>query len=98
MMEHKPVTVVACIKERVAGSSCAERGGVALADAVEQELARQGLPIGVKRILCLGQCEQGPNLRIAPGGAFFHRMTMDRLGEVVEAARAAYETARDQAP
>ncbi len=93
-----PVTVVVCVKERVSGSSCAGSGGVALADAVERELARQELPIGVKRIFCLGQCEQGPNLRIAPGGAFFRRMTMARLGEVVEAARVAYEQARDQAP
>ncbi|MEO5363885.1 MAG: (2Fe-2S) ferredoxin domain-containing protein [Magnetococcus sp. DMHC-8] len=83
-------TVIACIQERSAARpSCAGRGGVQLADRLEQALAAQGLAAPVERIACFGRCDEGPNLRIAPGGAFFTGMTPERLDEVVAAVRTA---------
>ena len=83
-------TVVVCVKERSAGRpSCGRRGGSQFADSLEGALAEQGLKVPVERILCFGRCNQGPVMRIAPGGAFFVGMTQERLGEVVAAAQAA---------
>ncbi|NGZ06834.1 MAG: (2Fe-2S) ferredoxin domain-containing protein [Magnetococcales bacterium] len=83
-------SVVVCIKDRFgSAASCAAGGGVALADLLEQELARQGLAVPVKRLLCFGRCNEGPNIRIAPGGAFFTAMSRERLPEVVAAVQAA---------
>ncbi|MBF0628202.1 MAG: (2Fe-2S) ferredoxin domain-containing protein [Magnetococcales bacterium] len=80
-------SVVVCIKDRVgAAPSCAQGGGVELANLLERELAPLEVP--VKRLLCFGRCNEGPNVRIAPGGAFFTRMDRERVGEVVEAVRA----------
>jgi (2Fe-2S) ferredoxin len=54
-----------------------------MADELEQQLADEGLSIEVKRVECLGQCERGPNLRIAPGGCFYHQFTMDDMPKVI---------------
>jgi (2Fe-2S) ferredoxin len=43
----------------------------------------------VKRLMCFGRCNEGPNIRVAPGGAFFTRMNRERLDEVIEAVRVA---------
>ena len=83
-------TAMVCVKERSADRpSCAHRGGVQLADNLDVELATHGLDVPVERILCFGHCNEGPVMRIAPGGTFFTRMTQERLGEVVSAARSA---------
>ena len=83
-------TVVVCVKERFADRpSCGQRGGEQLADGLEKAFSGEGLAIPVERICCFGRCKEGPNVRIAPGGAFFTGMTQDRLDEVVTAARSA---------
>ncbi len=76
-------SVVVCINRRYGSPSCAARGGVELADELERQLAELGLAVPVQRVECLGQCEQGPNMRIAPGGLFFHEVTMDDLPVVI---------------
>ena len=71
---HDTVVMV-CVNERFSGRpSCAQRGGIQLADGMEKELSAQGLEVPVERILCFGRCNEGPVMRIAPGGAFFTGM------------------------
>ena len=41
--------------------------------ALKERMAARGEDIPIQEILCFGRCEQGANLRIVPGGAFFHR-------------------------
>jgi NADH:ubiquinone oxidoreductase subunit E len=80
-------TVMVCVNERFSGRpSCGGSGGAQLADGLEHELSAQGLEVPVERVLCFGRCNEGPVMRIAPGGAFFTGMTQERLGEVVSAA------------
>lgn len=78
-------SVVLCIKNRfkLNSRSCAGSGSEAMADELERLLAETGLGIEVKRVKCLGQCEHGPNLRIAPGGRFYHQLSMEDLPEVI---------------
>ena len=78
-------SIIICINRRYGLSkpSCAGHGSLELADELERLLGEAKLEIPVKRIECLGDCEQGPNLRIAPGGRFFHGVSMGDLPEVI---------------
>lgn len=78
-------SIIICTNRRygVNSASCAERGSLELADELERLLDEAGLAIPVLRIRCLGHCEQGPNLRIAPGGRFFHGVKRGDLAEVI---------------
>jgi hemerythrin-like metal-binding protein len=74
-----------CVQEHFANRpSCAQRGGEQLADALERRLAAHSLEVDVERMYCFGRCQEGPNMRIAPGNIFFSKMTQERLGEVVD--------------
>ena len=86
------VSIVICINRRygVGSASCAERGSVELADELERLLEEAGLVIPVQRIRCLGHCEQGPNLRIAPGGRFFHGVKRGDLPRIIAEIKGQY--------
>ena len=72
-----------CVNRRIGKPACA---GAAIADALEVELRQRQLAIPVERIVCLGACEQGPNVRLAPGGRFYHQVTVAGIAELVDDA------------
>ena len=82
-------SIVICVNRRLhAGNpSCAASGSEEIADLLEQRLADEGMAVSVERIYCFGQCDKGPNLRIAPGGRFFHHVTVDDIPALIEALR-----------
>jgi NADH:ubiquinone oxidoreductase subunit E len=86
---QKNLSIVVCTNRRygVDSPSCAASGGVAIASQLEVELREAGLAVEVRRIECLGQCERGPNLRIAPGGEFFYEMTLEQIPQVIDRLR-----------
>ena len=69
----RPTSLVICVNHRFASDkpSCAGQGSVAIAGALEREIARRRIRIRVERIECLGMCLEGPSMRVAPGGRFF---------------------------
>lgn len=69
-----PYFIVVCVNRRYGlnSPSCAASGAVDLAVELERQLAEVHLSIEVRRVECLGQCARGPNLRITPGGSFYH--------------------------
>jgi len=76
-----PNALVVCVNLRLRADapSCAARGGIAIADALEHGVTARNLNVAVERICCLGLCTQGPNIRLAPGGAFYSEVS---LGDV----------------
>ncbi len=75
-----------CIHTRASGRpACADRGSQELALALEKEIAQRGLQVPLERILCLGCCDQGPNMRIAPGREFFHHVTSADIPTIIDA-------------
>ena len=72
-----------CVNQRIGKPACA---GAAIADALETELRQRQLAFPVERIVCLGACDQGPNVRLAPGGRFYHQVTVARITELVDDA------------
>ncbi len=66
-----------CINRRLASDapSCGARGSQRLAALLEQGLAERGLALTLRRVHCLGRCEDGPNVRITPDGECFSGVT-----------------------
>ncbi len=77
--------LIICINRRLnpRQPSCAARGAEALAERLEQAL--DGF-VEIERVNCLGECETGPNMRLAPGGPFFRGVDEGSLDEVIAAA------------
>jgi (2Fe-2S) ferredoxin len=50
-------------------------------------IATENLAIPVVRRECLGRCEEGPVMRIAPAGPFFTDIDEHTLPNIVEALR-----------
>ncbi len=70
------IHVLVCTNERPAGNpkgSCAERGSVAVFDALKQEAARQGVAgkVLVNRTNCLKPCAFGPTVVVHPRGDWY---------------------------
>lgn len=78
--------LIICINRRNGphSPSCAARGSEALAERLEQALAGC---VEIERVHCLGECESGPNMRLAPGGPLFQGVNEKMLDKVIEAAR-----------
>ena len=65
--------MIVCINERLGSGqrSCAGSGSLDLIARLEALIAAAGLEVPIVRRECLGRCEEGPVMRIAPGGPFF---------------------------
>ena len=78
--------ILVCVNRRANPwqPSCAARGGEAIAEALEAAVAARSLPVTITRIHCLGRCDHGPNLRIAPAGPFHHHVRPEDLPGILE--------------
>ncbi len=81
-----PETVLVCVNRRFRGDqpSCAQRGSVEIAEALERGIEERGINIKIERIICLGQCTKGPTLRFAPGGRFNLGTSLDDVPRVLD--------------
>jgi len=85
--DDSPTKLLICINRRYGAgeSSCAARGSEGVADAIERGIAERGIDLAVERICCFGKCQHGPNMRLAPGGAFFMGVGPERVSEALDA-------------
>jgi (2Fe-2S) ferredoxin len=83
--DSKLTTLVVCINRRMAADipSCAARGSLERAEALERGVALRRIDVKVERLRCLGLCDVGPNLRLVPGGSFFSRVGAEDIPEVL---------------
>ncbi len=84
------VTVTVCVNRRptIGGltmASCGARGSEALAQAVEFGLAERKLRVQFATIRCLGLCEKGPNIRLAPSNSWFQQVAIADVPAVLDA-------------
>lgn len=85
-------TIIVCVNHRTNPNqpSCGARGGIEIADLVEAEISRLGLNIRMERFKCLGFCDRGPNLKIAPDGGFIYGAKPEDIPRLIrEVANAA---------
>jgi len=83
---QKPQRLLVCINRRfqVDRPSCASRGSEVLAKAVEAGIAERNINVDVEHVVCLGQCPNGPAMRLAPGGQFFLGISENNVPQVLE--------------
>ncbi len=82
----KEKRVYVCINKR-GGKACIGPKSREVFRALRQrarERAEQGGdPVEVERIVCMGYCGQGPNVKIH-GGRFFHEVDPDKVDEILD--------------
>lgn len=67
---------------RLPAGSCAAGGSVAIAQELARRLAEAGCNLPIEGIDCFGRCEQGPVLRLAPGGPFHDQVDKQPIDEL----------------
>jgi len=85
-----PVRLVVCVNERLGTGqkSCVGSGNLDYIASIRQLIEDNGLDVPIIERECLGKCEQGPIMRIAPGGKFFTEINQSSLIEIVEELKA----------
>ncbi len=70
----------------VCATGCSAVGSLAVANALEAEIARLDLSdtVAVKRTGCHGFCEQGPMVVIRPPGIFYAHVEAEDAAEIIE--------------
>ena len=81
--------LVVCVNERLgyAQKSCGGNGSRKLMLAMQQMLEQEGMDIPVVEQVCLGRCEEGIAMRIAPGGEFFTEVKKKDLTHILQALK-----------
>jgi len=81
-----PLRLVVCVNHRlgVAQKSCVGSGNLGYIESIRQLIEVNGLNVPIVERECLGKCEQGPIMRIAPGGRFFTEIDQSSLTTIVE--------------
>ena len=84
-----PVRLVVCINERLGSAqrSCVGSGNLRHIEKIRGMLDAAGLNVPIVERECLGRCEEGPVMRIAPGGPFFTGIDDDTLAVIVAELR-----------
>lgn len=87
-----------CINRRFRAdeASCAARNSLALADALEQGIQQRNIDIKLERSVCLGHCQKGPSIRLAPGGRFILGKKTADAGEILDELEALCGVRTDQ--
>ncbi len=79
-----PRMIAVCVNRRHGQQpSCAPRGGESMASFLDAEVARRGLPIQIKRQICMGHCDSGPTVRLVPG-PFLHAPDRQQLLDLLD--------------
>ncbi len=82
------ISLLVCVNQRNSGLACGNRGGDLIAERLARRLQEEGLTeVAIEPIRCLGQCVQGPNVRIAPAGPMFHRVDPEQLEPLLVALK-----------
>ena len=84
-----PATLLVCINRRLTRDkpSCAARGALDLERKLRDRLALECPAVAVRAIHCFGRCDEGPNVRIAPGGPFYRGVGEGDLDTIVSGVR-----------
>lgn len=85
-MRRSPLRLVVCVNERLGTGqrSCVGSGSLDYIAEVRGLIELAGLDVAIIERECLGKCEQGPVMRIAPGGLFYTQINKETLFEIVE--------------
>ena len=77
--------LVICSNQRLTTQkpSCGA-SNIGLTKKLEMLISEHHIPITIEQRKCLGQCERGPNIRLAPSGKFFHNIGADDIPMIID--------------
>jgi len=75
-----------CVNRRFRAdeASFAARNSRALADALEAGIRERNIDIKIERSVCLGHCQKGHSIRLAPGGRFILGKSLDDVDVLLD--------------
>jgi len=82
MMKNK--TVYICINKR-GGKACIGPQSREVFRTLRKRAKERGGDVAVERIVCMGDCSYGPNVKIH-GGPVFHEVTVDDVDRILDQA------------
>ena len=96
----KPVRLIVCVNQRLGAGqrSCVGSGSLDLIRRIEAMINAEGLEVPISRRECLGHCEQGPTMRIAPAGPFFTEIDEPKLPLIIAELKADIEVQDGSGP
>ncbi len=86
-MQTEMIEVLVCTNRRINKPACAMHDSAALLDQLKTELEHLSSHVRVKATVCMGFCNQGPNLRLAPGGPIFNNFDIEQLPVLLKALK-----------
>lgn len=84
MNTAKTVTVCVNFRANPDTPSCAAHGGTEIAETLSAAVAERGLAVTVETFHCLGMCDRGPNIKLSPGGEFWHAVQPGKLTDLLD--------------
>jgi len=80
-----PTKVLVCVNRRFKGDepSCAARGSLAIAEAIERGVRERHIDIIAESFICFGQCTKGPTVKLVPGD-FILGTTLDMVPGILD--------------
>lgn len=84
------VRLIVCINQRLGTGqrSCVGSGNLDHIRNIRTLIEDEGLDVPVIERECLGKCEEGPVMRIAPGGRFFTEIDEQTLPLIIDELKA----------
>jgi len=83
-------TVYVCTNMRMGGNSCANQKSKAVLRALQVRADERALAggalVAVRPSVCMGYCDEGPNVKIM-GGAFHHEVRVEDVDKVLDDAQ-----------
>lgn len=80
-----PVRLIVCINKRLGTGqrSCVDSGSLDYIARIRAMISEHDLGVAIVERECLGKCEQGPVMRIAPAGRFFTEIDEAKLDSII---------------
>lgn len=83
----KQLLVCTNFRANLNNPSCAGRHSPMVLDQLKTAFAKKNIAIEALESPCMGYCKVGPNVRLAPNGAFFHGVSESNLAKILKAAK-----------
>lgn len=82
-MTEAHATLLVCTNRRDTprAPSC---GGHEILRLLQEGVQERRLALGVESIACFGHCADGPAIRLAPGGRFWHKVSASGLAPILD--------------
>ena len=86
----RPPRLIVCVNQRLGTGqrSCVGSGNLDYIREIRRRISAEKLDVPVIERECLGKCDQGPVMRIAPGGRFFTEIDEACLNLIMQELKA----------